>query len=91
MGPQNRALVDRMLFTGGPTRCIPDVGKISHLTLRAGANGVEVYRWTPLSQAVVLPEDRGFADQIRIAASILGATVLDVMILAEQSYWSGRE
>lgn len=87
---QNRVVVDRVLFQGSPHRCGTHIGEILRETLVAGADGLVVYRWLPIPEVIVDPLDKEFADNLRIAASGLGLTVVDVLLVAERSYHSGR-
>lgn len=89
--PHHRVVIDRVLYQGTLTRCLAEVSEILRVALRAGAHGIVIYRWSPLPEAVLLPEDRAFADRLRLAASALELLVLDVLLIAEQSYISHRD
>lgn len=86
----NTILVDRVLFQGTRGLCPVDVPELFREILRVGADAFVVFRWSPLEEAKVLPEDRILADKIRVQASGLGLTLIDVLIVAETSYWSCR-
>lgn len=88
MDPHHRVQVDRVLYQGTLSRCYAEVSEILRIALRAGAREIVVYRWSPLPEVVVLPEDRVFADHMRLAASALELQVLDVLLISEGSFTS---
>ena len=88
MDPHHGVLVDRLMYQGTPNRCPTEVNEILRIAVRAGAREIVVYRWSPLPEAVVLPEDRVFADHLRLAASALELQVLDVLLVSEGSFIS---
>jgi len=88
--PENRVRLDRVLFEGTSTMCPVDTGMILRETLRSGADGILLYRWQPTPNLVLHPSDSELADRLRVASSALGLTVLDVIVVCEQTYWSGR-
>lgn len=88
MDPHHGVLVDRLMYRGTPNRCPTEVNEILRIAVRAGACEIVVYRWSPLPEAVVLPEDRDFADHLRLAASALELQVLDVLLVSEGSFIS---
>lgn len=88
MDPHHGVLVDRLIYQGTPNRCPTEVNEILRIAVRAGAREIVVYRWSPLPEAVVLPEDRVFADHLRLAASALELQVLDVLLVSEGSFIS---
>jgi len=87
---RDRILVDKVLFEGGVETCSVDVSEILRETLRVGANALVVYRWTAIPNAEPGPSDKWLANMLRVASSVLGITILDVLVVAERSYWSGR-
>ncbi|MBP7617357.1 MAG: hypothetical protein KA743_02520 [Geothrix sp.] len=90
MDCRDRILVDKVLFEGGVETCSVDVAEILRETLRVGANALVVYRWTAIPNAEPGPSDKWLANMLRVASTVLGITILDVLVVAERSYWSGR-
>lgn len=87
---RDRILVDRVLFEGTTSHCMVDVAEILRETLRAGADGLVIYRWQPIPNSDVLANDRKLADRLRVASTVLGIEVIDVIHVAETNYWSAR-
>ena len=87
---RNRILVDKVLFEGGTETCSVDVAEILRETLRVGADALVIYRWHAAPDAVPGPADRRLADQLRVASTVVGITLIDLLVVAERSYWSGR-
>lgn len=86
----DRILVDRILFQGVNDFCSIDLGEIFREALRVGADSLVVYRFQPCPAAVPNATDRALADKLRIAATVLSLSILDVLVVAERSYWSAR-
>lgn len=87
---QHRQILDRILFQGTLdwTPCnLPDILRES---LRAGCVGIVVYRWAPRPEPYVTTEDRRIADELRIMGAVVGITLIDYLVIAEQGYWTGR-
>jgi len=88
MDSNHRVLVDRLIYQGTPNRCPSEINEILRIAVRASAHEIVVYRWSPLPDAVLLPEDRVFTDRLRLAASALELQVVDVLLISEGSYVS---
>jgi len=86
----DRILVDRILFQGLTDFCSIDIGEIFREALRVGAESLVVYRFQPCPDAVPTVSDRTLGDRLRIAATVLSLHILDVVVVAERSYWSAR-
>jgi DNA repair protein RadC len=86
----DRILVDRILFQGMTDFCSIDLGEIFREALRVGADALVVYRFQPCPDAVPTATDRAIGDKLRIAATVLSLSILDVLVVAERSYWSAR-
>lgn len=87
---RDRILIDRVLFEGSAEYCLVDVAEILRETLRVGADGLVIYRWQPVPNDDVLANDRKLADRLRVASTVLGISVIDVIHVAETHYWSAR-
>lgn len=90
MDPCNRVIMDRVIFEGTLDWTPVDLPEILRETLRAGCAQIVVYRWAPRPEVAVSSEDRRIADELRVMGSILGITLIDYIVITEQSYWSGR-
>jgi DNA repair protein RadC len=86
----DRILVDRILFQGMTDFCAIDLGEIFREALRVGADSLVVYRFQPSPDAVPTVAARAIGDKLRIAATVLSLSILDVLVVAERSYWSAR-
>jgi DNA repair protein RadC len=86
----DRILVDRILVQGTINFCSIDLGEIFREALRVGADALVVYRFQPCPDAVPTVSDRALVDKLRIAATVLSLQILDVLVVAERSYWSAR-
>lgn len=87
---QDRILVDRVLFEGAITHCTVDVAEILREVLRVGADGLVIHRWQPIPDRDALVNDRMLADRIRVASSVLGIALIDLIHVSPTHWWSAR-
>jgi DNA repair protein RadC len=85
-----RVIRDKVIFEGTQSWVPLDLPELLRDGFRAGCKGLLVYRWTPQAQVQVTAEDRRIADELRVMGSILGIELVDYLVIAEQSYWTGR-
>ena len=88
--PCKRMIVDKVVFEGTLDWTPVNLPGILRETLRAGCAEIVLYRWAPMPEVAVGQEDRRIADELRVMGSVLGITLIDYLVIAEQSYWSGR-
>lgn len=87
----DRILVDRILVQGGNDFSSIQMNDIFREALRVGADAIVLYRFQMSPEATPTPSDRSLAESLRIAATVLGGLcILDVLVVAERSYWSAR-
>lgn len=87
----DRILVDRILVQGGNDFSSIQMSDIFREALRVGADALVLYRFQMCPEAVPTPSDRLLSQNLRIAATVLGGlSIIDVLVVAERSYWSAR-
>jgi hypothetical protein len=81
-GPDGRRVLDRVLDGGicGWGAHL-NMRPIIQLLLRAGATAVTLWRWTPGTRIAVSATDQAYADELRVAASMLQFSVEDVLLV----------
>jgi len=81
-GTDGRRVLDRVLAGGMCGReGHLDMRQIIQLLLRAGATAVTLWRWSPQNRITVTVLDHAYTDEIRVAASMLGFSVEDVLLV----------
>ena len=86
----DRILVDRILFQGMHDFGSIDLREIFREALRVGADALVVYRYQPCPEAIPTATDRTLMDRLRISATVISLSILDVLIVSERSYFSAR-
>lgn len=87
----DRILVDRILVQGGNDFSSIQMNDIFREALRVGADAIVLYRFQMSPEAIPTPSDRMLSENLRVAATVLGGlSILDVLVVAERSYWSAR-
>lgn len=81
-GPDGRRVLDRVLSDGMCGReGHLDMRQVIQLLLRAGAIAVTLWRWSPQNRITVTVQDHSYADEIRVAGSMLCFSVEDFLLV----------
>lgn len=86
----DRVIIDRVMHEGVEEWVPIDPQGLLRDCLRSGCNALVVYRWSPRPNQLVSAEDIRIGDSLRVSGSILGISLIDFLVIGEQSFWSGR-
>lgn len=82
---QGTVRVDRILFTGTRREVFVASSEILRECLRAGCEGLVVYRWHPAPGAALSEGDRVILDELRLGASLLRLQVVDYLVITPEA------
>ncbi len=86
----NRVILDKVMHEGIEQWVPIDLQGLLRECLRAGCNALVVYRWSPRPERLVAAEDIRISDDLRVLGSILGISLIDFLVIGEQSFYTGR-
>jgi len=86
----DRVIIDRVIHEGVEEWVPIEPQGLLRDCLRSGCNALVVYRWSPRPDRLVSAEDIRIGDSLRVSGSILGISLIDFIVIGEQSFWSGR-